>query len=181
MRGQSTPMAGAHGQGVMAGFDLMFIDMMIPHHQEAVDMATVVLLRSTNPEVRDLAEAIITAQNTEIALMNDWRAAWYPDAGTPTPFSDGMGMMAGGAGMMMMPPGEMLTDLCESPDIDLAFLELMIPHHESAIVMAEVALTNAEHDELVNLAEAILATQSAEIDLMRNVIAQLSGTPVASN
>lgn len=64
----------------MAGskdFDRMFIDMMVTHHEGAVRMARVELAKGEDPQMRELAEAIIAAQTKEIRQMNRWRAAWY--------------------------------------------------------------------------------------------------------
>jgi len=66
-------------------FDREFIDMMIPHHQGAIRMARVVLASTKDPEVRSLAQAIVTAQSKEIMDMNGWRARWY---GKPSPAGD---------------------------------------------------------------------------------------------
>jgi uncharacterized protein (DUF305 family) len=63
-------------------FDREFIDQMIPHHQGAIRMATMVLQGGEDQEVRDLATAIIAAQSTEIKQMNRWREKWY---GSPSP------------------------------------------------------------------------------------------------
>ncbi len=64
-------------------FDRAFIDMMVPHHQSAVAMATVALARAERPEIAELAPEIIEAQELEIAQLRTWREAWYGDASTP--------------------------------------------------------------------------------------------------
>ena len=67
----------------MAGmFDQMFIDMMIPHHQGAIRMARVELAEGQDPELQEIAQAIIEAQSAEIEEMNGWREKWY---GAPSP------------------------------------------------------------------------------------------------
>ncbi len=162
---------------MMDEFDLMFIDMMIPHHQEAIDMARVLLDRSTQEDIIRLATNIIEAQESEIVLMTEWREAWYPEA---SPFDPEAAMEQMGGGMMQMNTGEMLSDLCSAEDVDKAFLTLMIPHHDGAIMMAEAALTHAEHPELVELAQEILETQAAEIQEMQQLLSLLEATPVAS-
>jgi uncharacterized protein (DUF305 family) len=90
----------------MDQFDLMFIDMMIPHHASAVAMAQVALTRAEHPELRALAEAIIVSQSAEIEQMQGWREQWFP--GSPTmPMEQMAGMMGGMMGEMM---GEMMGD-----------------------------------------------------------------------
>jgi uncharacterized protein (DUF305 family) len=60
-------------------FDKAFIDAMIPHHQSAIEMAQVALKESENPEIKELAETIVIAQQREIQQMLQWRQAWYPE------------------------------------------------------------------------------------------------------
>lgn len=60
-------------------FDLRFIDAMIDHHQGAIDMSESILQTTERPELRALAEAIISAQSDEIAQMQTWRAEWFPE------------------------------------------------------------------------------------------------------
>jgi uncharacterized protein (DUF305 family) len=135
-------------------FDATFIDSMIEHHRGAITMAEQALENSERSELRSLAEAIIAAQTTEIEEMQQWREAWFPDL-APT---DGMEM-----GM-----GEMSISTDESTPFDQRFIEAMISHHQGAIDMAEMALEMSERDEIRELAETIIATQSAEIEQMRN-------------
>jgi len=179
------------GMGMMGEFDLIFIDMMIPHHESAVAMAEVALVRAEREEIRQLAEDIIASQAAEIEQMREWREAWYPDA--PAMPMDQMMEMMGGMmeGMPGMPGPDMMgmamdvaaevAALCAAPGpFDLAFIEMMIPHHLSAVVMAEVARQRATHDEIKEFAEAIIAEQEREIDLMRAWReAWFGGTPAA--
>jgi uncharacterized protein (DUF305 family) len=134
-------------------FDAEFIDGMIVHHEGAIAMAEQVLAESERPELRQMAEAIIAAQQTEVDQMHAWRAEWYPDLG------ETMGMD--------MDMGAMEIPADESKPFDQRFLETMIDHHEGAIGMAEAALDNAEHEEVRSMAEGIIAAQQAEIDQMR--------------
>ena len=163
----------------MAEFDLLFIDLMVSHHQGAVAMAVVAQERGQHAEIRQLAGEIIAAQQPEIDQMNGWRAAWYPDAPVMseaeamnafdrmTSSMPGMGGMPGSSEMMM---GGMhdLESLCSaSPEeFDLIFIDGMIAHHQSAIMMAQSALDHATHDEIKTLATAIIAAQQKEIDAM---------------
>lgn len=177
------PMPGMdHGSGMVQGadhtmtmdlgpqdeyFDLRFLDAMILHHQGAIEMAQAALQNSTRPEIKELAQTIIAAQQQEIQQMQDWRKAWYPKAGAePMMYDASMGhmmpMSESVKGSMMMN-----QDLgAAGAQFDLRFLDAMIPHHEGAVVMAQQALQNTDRPELKKLAETIISSQQPEITEM---------------
>jgi uncharacterized protein (DUF305 family) len=148
-------------------FDLRFIDAMIPHHQGAVVMAQEALQKSNRPEIKQLAEEIIAAQEQEIAQMQEWRTTWYADADdTPMMYDASMGHM------MPMTP-EMRESMMMSGDLgaaddqfDLRFINMMIPHHQGAVEMANQALEKTDRPELKTLAQEIVSSQQQEIDEM---------------
>lgn len=146
--------ADAHAGHLMgdAPFDVLFIDGMLVHHAGAVVMAQQALAEAERPEVRELAGAIIEAQQREIAQLAEWRASWFADQ--PVAVAPAFDM-----GPMTVAPGD--------APFDQRFLEAMIPHHEAAVVMAQQALERSGRDEIRRLAQAIIATQQAEIDQMR--------------
>lgn len=133
-------------------FDASFIDSMIVHHQGAIAMANQALTAAEHPEIKQLAQAIISAQQSEISQLQAWRTAWYPDLAK----TDGMGM---DMGAMSVADG--------STPFDQRFIEAMIPHHESAISMARDALQKAERQEIKTLAQKIITAQEGEITQMR--------------
>lgn len=149
-------------------FDLRFIDGMTLHHQGAIAMAEKVLKNSSRPEMQQLAQAIIGAQQQEIEQMQQWRQAWYPDA-------DATPMMYHAEMAHMMPmTDDMKSAMMMSVDLgpadeafDLRFLNAMIPHHEGALVMAQQVLERSDRPELLNLSQDIIAAQQAEIDQMK--------------
>ncbi len=149
-------------------FDLRFMDAMIPHHKGAVKMAQEALQKSKRPEIKKLAQSIIADQDKEIAQMNQWRKAWYASAAS-TP----MAWDSGTKSMMPMPQDQMKgmmmnMDLGAADDqFDLRFINAMIPHHESAIVMANNALQKSKRPEVQTLAKAIVSSQQAEIEQMK--------------
>lgn len=148
-------------------FDLRFIDGMILHHQGAIAMAQGVLQNSHRDEMKQLAQAVIEAQQAEIDQMKQWRQAWYPDASTePVMYDAQMGHT-----MVMTPEMQaamaMDGDLGKADDdFDLRFINAMIPHHEGALAMAEQVLEKSDRPELRQVAQDILATQQGEIDQM---------------
>jgi uncharacterized protein (DUF305 family) len=171
---------GAHaGHGMaMAEFDLMYIDMMIPHHESIIALATVAVNELEDPRLIEIAEAVITAQTAENEEMQRLRDEWYPGA---EPVSMDM-MMQGmpGMGDMMAMEQQMSAEyqvatFCAAEDKDLAFIDLAIPHHRMAIVASEAALTQAVHPELVAIAEDVIAAQEAEIVELEAIRAELTG------
>ena len=149
--------------------DVMFVQMMIPHHEGAIEMSDILLSKSdVDPEVVARAEQIKAAQGPEIEQMKQWLDDW----GMPT-MSDNMdGMDHGGmGGMAGMTEEDMqaLEDASGSEAGEL-FLEQMIVHHEGAIEMAEDVLDDGEHPGVRELARNIVASQKAEIELMRSML-----------
>ena len=169
MRGQIGPgmmSGGMIGPGTIADqnapFDRRFLDQMIMHHQGAVMSAQMMIADSTRPELRDLAQRIITVQQREIDQMQAWRQAWYG--------ATSAGSMPGMMGGPMMSREQMRQMMGANADLDRMFLQMMIPHHEAGIAMAQQALTQAEHPEIKTLAQGIITTQRAEIDEMQGYL-----------
>jgi uncharacterized protein (DUF305 family) len=199
-------MGGGDMAGMMGQFDLMFIDMMTPHHASAVAMAQVAQTRAEHPELRSLAADIIASQRAEIAQMQSWREQWFPDAPampmmpmeqmmtmmgemmgeTPGSMMGTPGAMPGPGGMgmgMMMDAEQEIADLCATTEgFDLAFIDAMVPHHQTAVMMAQMATMRAEHPELRALAQTMLDDQQREIAQMQTwrTAWSASVTPAAS-
>lgn len=134
----------------------MFALMMIPHHQQAIDMSELALERSTNPDIQDLATRIIAGQTPEITLMETWIS---DDDGR-------QGMMSGSSMPRMggMASEEEMATLAtlESPEFDLEFLTLMMEHHEGALDMVEM-IEGSTDPEVAGLASDIVRVQTEEI------------------
>ena len=144
--------------------DAMFAQMMIPHHEQAVEMATLAETRASSPEIKELAAAIKAAQQPEIDQMTAWLEEWG------VPVMSGMDAMAehGGHGMSGMLTDEQLQELADAqgPEFDRLFAEYMILHHEGAIDMAE-DVADSKDPRVAALAAAIITTQAEEIAQMR--------------
>ena len=129
-----------------------FIEAMIPHHEDAVAMADLALARAARPEITELATTIKATQTAEIDQMRAWYRQWYG----AEPQSRPMPMH----GMVD------LAALKDAADVDRAFIEAMIPHHQMAVMMAAMALPRVEQAELRTLLRAIAADQAAEVAAM---------------
>lgn len=156
------------GDGSMMGqnIDQHFIAQMIPHHEGAIEMAKLALERSKRPEMLSLANDIIEAQTREINEMTGWYTSWFGSA----PPEGGIGM--GGRGGVMMHMGGMTGDLgdlnaASDAEFDRVFIQQMIPHHEMAVMMASMLAASTERDEMKQLADNIITSQSREIEMMR--------------
>jgi len=145
-------------------YDLQYLDSMIHHHNGAVVMAKMVLGKSERPELKAFAQKIIDDQTKEIGFMQQLRDQWY--AGKPPAVNMEMPGMIGG--MKMMNSNHMREmDEMEAPHFDLHFLNMMIAHHEGAVVMSNDALKKGEHPEIKQLAQRILDAQRPEIEQMK--------------
>lgn len=172
-------MGGGMGR-MMGDVDRHFIEMMIPHHQDAIAMAELALQRSQHPQIKTLAADIKRVQQAEIDQMQTWYRQWY---GTEVPRSNSGGNMMGG-GMMGMGTGMGmgmnmdLDALANAADFDKTFIEMMIPHHRMALMMSNMVLVGGEKAELRTLAGAIISGQSAEIEQMQTWYRTWYGTDV---
>ena len=156
-----------------APIDQAFIDMMVPHHESAIAMAEVAQERSERPEIRQLADDIISAQSGEITQLTAWREEWFGSGDTPSmeemPMLPGMSMPAGhsmSGGTMDMTAE--IDDLQDAEPFDRVFIDAMIRHHEQAVEAAEIALAETDRDEIRELANAIIEAQTAEIEQLRD-------------
>lgn len=154
--------------------DVMFAQMMIPHHEQAIEMSDIILSKDDVPaDVTSLAEEIKAAQGPEIAQLTDWLEQW----GEPTqPEGMDMDMDMGGDHDMSQMEGmlsdEDLQQLSDAPGPEAAelFLNQMIAHHEGAVAMAEDQVENGTYPPAVDLAQTIIDTQQQEIDTMQQML-----------
>ena len=180
-RAMGTPMAGME---MTVEFDLLYIDMMLPHHASIVALSEAALPRLEDDRLREIAQAIITAQEAEIEELRGYREAFYgsPEPGPMDDHMMGMMMQAmpGMPGTMaemavQMDPLAQVAALCAAPDPDRAFIETTIAHHEMAIAASAPALEQAIHPEIADFAQRVIAAQQAEIAALTVIRQELYG------
>lgn len=163
-------------------YDLHFIDMMIMHHQEGVEMAQMAQTKSQNPKVKTFATKTAADQQKDIEELQGHRNHWY--AGKPLMDHAMMESM-----MASMHPG-MKMDMEDTrrkllaatgATFDRLFLDTMIHHHQMAIDMAKDAKIKAEHPEIKELATKALLKQQAEIAEMNLIKGVKTGKPVSKS
>jgi uncharacterized protein (DUF305 family) len=158
--------------------DITFASDMIPHHQQALEMADLAASKATTAQVKSLAADIKAAQDPEIRTMSGWLTQW----GQPVPSASGghdMADMSHGEGATMdgMMTDEQMQQLeaASGADFDRLWLELMIKHHEGAVSMATTAGRAGKSAEVKALAEQIVEAQKAEIATMQQVLPTVTG------
>ena len=144
--------------------DVMFAQMMIPHHQQALELAALVPGRSTNPAVAKLADAIAAQQQPEINAMKAQLAQWEVD-----PHG-----MAGHGGMPMtgMVDDATMAKLktLQGKEFDTLWLQSMIGHHQGAIEMAGAEVAGGQSPDMIAMAQNIVTVQQTEIDQMKQML-----------
>ncbi|MGK5551821.1 DUF305 domain-containing protein [Actinomadura kijaniata] len=168
----SSAPAATRPAGTYNAQDVMFAQMMIPHHRQAVEMSGIVLKGSADPEIRGLAERIRKAQGPEIETMTGWLRGWgapLPDDGAPATGHGGHGGHGGTAGMMTA--GQMAEfRRLRGRELDRRFLTMMIEHHEGAVTMAKDEQARGSHPAAKAMAGEIVRTQQQEITEMRGLL-----------
>lgn len=160
--------------------DRVFIEMMIPHHQSANEMAEMALQRAETPEVKELAQSIIDKQTREIQQMQAWYSQWYgaeiPDTGMSMEMQEQMGGQPMAMSMQQQEhmDKEMMAALENAENFDREFLRQMTQHHQMATMMAGMVTNSAEHPETRQLAQSIIEDQNAEIAKMQQLLSQVA-------
>ena len=150
----------------MGDVDEHFIDQMIPHHEDAVTMSELALVKAEHQELKDLPQRIITVQNQEVEQMKQWRKDWFGLGGLLIKVASAHGFEHG-LNMGMMGDTSDLEELENAQPFDKKFIEEMIPHHQMAVMMARMLLNTTQRTEMKKLANDIVSSQNQEIEQMR--------------
>ncbi len=148
-----------------------FVSGMVPHHDSAIEMAKIAENEGEHPEIRRLAGNIVAAQTEEIMTLDSIHERLY---GEPVGSMDhgSMGLDDEMMGMSMDP-----MSLENAKPFDREFIDMMVPHHQGAIRMAQIQLADGEDSQATSLAEAIIADQTSEIEQMNEWRTKWYGSP----
>lgn len=155
--GGSDEESGSGSQSAATPVDRAFAQEMIPHHKSAVEMAKIARERGKSEFVKNLAEDIISSQSAEIEQLTAAEKRLADEGVEVGKLDTGMGMA------MESDPAELRT----AEPFDEAFVRMMLPHHESAVMMAKAELADGGDPELQSLAKDIITAQEREIEEMR--------------
>jgi uncharacterized protein (DUF305 family) len=156
------PPAGGLGHNLL---DVWFVRMMIPHHQQALELAALAPSRAADPRIRAIAERITLAQGPEIAVLRSWlRQHGLTESGADHNHGQASGMH----------PPEAIRALAATSGaaFDRSFVDLMSTHHRGAIQMCTRVLTGGADDGIQRLATNIAGEQQIEIARMREITAR---------
>jgi uncharacterized protein (DUF305 family) len=159
----TTMMASMNAMKMTGDFDLDFANMMIPHHQSAIDMAQEYVPKAKDDKIKTMAQNIIDAQKKEIEELKTMVANHKPSGAKA---HSGAGHAAGEHNELMETMNKMMAKMKGmkmSGDADKDFVMMMIPHHESAVTMAEDEISHGKNYELKKLSQKIIADQNKEI------------------
>ncbi|MFF2243457.1 DUF305 domain-containing protein [Arthrobacter sp. NPDC058130] len=161
MSSSAAPAAADHNAA-----DIMFVQGMIPHHAQAVEMSDIMLKKEgLDVRITALATKIKAAQAPEIEQMTQWLNSWNEPA-----------QMAGGHGMgdgMMDDDDLKKLDAAQGTDAAKLFLTGMIAHHGGAVMMAKAEISQGKNPDAISLSKAIVTSQEAEIQEMKTLLASL--------
>ncbi|HEX5144181.1 MAG TPA: DUF305 domain-containing protein [Mycobacterium sp.] len=151
--------------------DVTFVTHMIPHHQQALELAALVPDRSTNAELKTLAQQIEAAQQPEISTMKAFLVQW--NGGESAGAAPTTTMDHGGMAMNGMVDDATMAKLktLQGAEFDKLWLQSMIAHHQGAVEMAKTELASGRNVDAKQLAQNIVSGQQAEIDQMQKMLA----------
>ncbi|MFJ8506948.1 DUF305 domain-containing protein [Streptomyces avermitilis] len=171
----SSPSSSPSSSGRFNDADVTFAQQMIPHHQQAVEMAELADGRAFDPDVKDLAAAVEKAQGPEISTMRGWLKSWGRPGSSTASGMPGMQHGSGGTDMAGMMSDEHMKALkaAQGTAFDKMFAQMMIDHHEGAITMAEDERKNGRNADAKKLAGTVITNQTAEIAKMNRILGRL--------
>jgi uncharacterized protein (DUF305 family) len=155
----------SEASGDLSGDDVMFLQMMIPHHQQAIDISDLALTKSADSELLALAKNIRDEQAAEIVKMKAWLDAAGADLEMDHSASHSMSGMLSDAELAAL-------DKASGKSFDVLWLKAMTGHHTGAIDMAAM-IENAKSAEIKSFGEGIVASQSAQNKAMAAMIKRI--------
>lgn len=145
----------AQAKGPAGAYDRAFMTEMVGHHTMAVDMGKMAEMKSTHPQLKATARAIVRSQRAEIRRMQSWLKRWYGKSARPMMSHEEMAQMAE-------------LERATGAAFEIRFMALMTEHHTLAIERANAALRRARHADIRKLAKGIVRAQKREVRDFRN-------------
>lgn len=161
MKAMDESMMDMHKAKQTGNADYDFAAMMIPHHEGAIKMAGALAKESHSPALISFAKQVIAAQQKEIGVLKNFIQTADQQ---PSPKAEAFRKALNSS---MEPMMEGMSKVTLTNNVDSDFVNLMIPHHQSAVAMAKAYLPFAGHTEIKKMADEIIKTQEAEISWLK--------------
>ncbi|WP_055548612.1 DUF305 domain-containing protein [Streptomyces sp. NBRC 110028] len=162
--------------GAFNDADVKFAQMMIPHHEQAVEMSKLADDHAEDAKIKTLAGDIEKAQDPEIKKMKSWLKAWgKPESGSSMPGMDHGSGSSDNSGMAGMMSDKDMKELkaAKGTDFDKKFAQMMIDHHNGAIDMAKDEQKNGKNATAKKLADDVVKSQSTEVKQLQGILDKL--------
>ncbi|MDH2429003.1 DUF305 domain-containing protein [Sphaerisporangium sp. TRM90804] len=145
--------------------DVMFLQMMIPHHRQGIEIVRLAAARAKDPEVRTLASAIEVTQDGEVRRMTAWLRSWDQPLAAP---SDAHAHHGG----MPRSDRRQIAALGTTDEFDRDFLNLLLAHQDDAVQMATVEAANGAHPQVRDWATQVERSREAQIEQMLRLLGE---------
>ena len=143
--------------------DVMFLQMMVYHQKQGLEMADTAAQRSSNVQVKTFAQAVTATEKDELTMMKSWLTEW----GKPTDVDTAADLHASHGGLPATGPDEIKALHTVKPaSFDMAFLNLFLAHQHNALEMAHLEATNGSNPETKKLADRVTESRQAEVQQM---------------
>ena len=153
--GTATTAAPTQTAAPAADYDLQFIDTIMQHHEMAVQMGQMAAAEASDAKLKEFGRKVAEDQTKDIERLRSWREQWYGHA--PKAVNT---QLAGGESLNMKMSH---SDSASGHELDMRLIDMMIPHHQGAIAMAQEAVARAQHPELKQLAQKTIDKQQKEV------------------
>lgn len=174
--GRSTATTYGPAEG---SIDVAFLQDMTVHHNQAVEMAVWARNNTTDPEVRQIAYDIESAQTSQIGRMEGWLTLWGQAFTPPSgQYMGWMGMPTSSMPGMASPEELARLRAATGRELDVVFLQLMLRHHEGGLPMMQAAATGASVPAVRALAQSMVTSQTSEVRVMTQMLAERGAAPL---
>nr|WP_189082030.1 DUF305 domain-containing protein [Mangrovihabitans endophyticus] len=155
--------ASVAADGAHNDTDVMYLQMMVAHHEQGLEMARLAESHADSDDVRILAKAVDATQSDEVTLMKSWLTSW----GKPTEVDDAPSLHADHGGLPATGPEEIAAlKKAKGAEFETDFLNLFVAHQHNAVEMAQMETTGGVNAQAKSFAERVRASRTDQIKQM---------------
>lgn len=159
--------AGDSGEPPVNADDVMFVQMMVQHHRQGIEMARIGADRATDEELKALTAAIASTQQSEVEMMLRWLHAW----GQPVTPPDGAHDHHGG---LPETDRQKIEGLRKADPFEPELLTLLMAHQEGAVQLAATEIKDGVNPDATGFAARVQSSRKEQIEMMRRILERVS-------